>query len=281
MARNRNYGDTTVFTKLRDRIKLRRMSRIARVVVPDLPHHVTQRGNRGERVFLEDGDYALYRDWLAETCRRFGVEVWAYCQMPDHVHLILTPQDGEGLALALGRMPARSPGAPDRPPVSGPVRLGRARRTASDQHGALCRPQSGAGRLAARAWDWPRSTVPPISSGATTGSSACGRSSTAHRVSPTFSSSMPIRTASRRFRAALQDRQASRRCSAAQVFAERPWRRRSEMPLERDAAAAKSARRTCPGSSDPLFRMYHGMIRKRKDSRQIIIPVRPTPRLSA
>jgi putative transposase len=79
------------------------MSRIARIVVPGLPHHVTQRGNRGERVFFEDGDYALYRDWLAESCRRFGVEVWAYCQMPNHVHLILTPQDGEGLALALAR----------------------------------------------------------------------------------------------------------------------------------------------------------------------------------
>ena len=41
----------------------------------------------------QDGDYALYRDWLAGSCRRFGVEVWAYCQMPNHVHLILTPQD--------------------------------------------------------------------------------------------------------------------------------------------------------------------------------------------
>ena len=42
------------------------MTRIARVVVPGLPHHVTQRGNRRERVFFEDGDYALYRDWLGE-----------------------------------------------------------------------------------------------------------------------------------------------------------------------------------------------------------------------
>ena len=51
------------------------MTRIARVVVPGLPHHVTQRGNRRERIFFEDGDYALYRDWLGESCRRFGVEV--------------------------------------------------------------------------------------------------------------------------------------------------------------------------------------------------------------
>ena len=38
------------------------MTRIARVIVPGLPHHVTQRGNRGETVFLGDDDYALYRD---------------------------------------------------------------------------------------------------------------------------------------------------------------------------------------------------------------------------
>ena len=79
------------------------MTRIARDVVPGLPHHVTQRGNRRERVFFEEADYALYRDWLGESCRRFGVEIWAYCQMPNHVHLILTPEDGEGLALALSR----------------------------------------------------------------------------------------------------------------------------------------------------------------------------------
>ena len=79
------------------------MTRIACVVVPGLPHHVTQRGNRRERVFFEDGDYALYRDWLGESCRRFGVEVWAYCQMPNHIHLILTPRDSASLALALSR----------------------------------------------------------------------------------------------------------------------------------------------------------------------------------
>ena len=41
--------------------------------------------------------------WLGESCRRFGVEVWAYCQMPNHIHLILTPRDSAGLALALSR----------------------------------------------------------------------------------------------------------------------------------------------------------------------------------
>jgi putative transposase len=72
------------------------MLRIARIVVPDVPHHVTQRGNRRERVFLEDTDYGLYKDLLAQSCRKFGVAVWAYCLMPNHVHLILVPRDALG-----------------------------------------------------------------------------------------------------------------------------------------------------------------------------------------
>ncbi len=79
------------------------MSRIARVVIPQAPHHVTQRGNGRERIFFSPEDYAIYRDWLGESCRKFGVEVWAFCQMPNHVHMILTPSDGEGLSFALSR----------------------------------------------------------------------------------------------------------------------------------------------------------------------------------
>jgi putative transposase len=78
------------------------MARLARVIVPGLPHHVTQRGNRREPIFFEDGDQEVYRDLLAEQVKRRGVEVWAYCLMPNHVHLILAPQDEVGLGLAVG-----------------------------------------------------------------------------------------------------------------------------------------------------------------------------------
>ena len=67
------------------------MARIARFAVPGLPHHVTQRGNRREPVFFGDDDYELYRDLLAGQCLRQGVACWAYCLMPNHVHLILVP----------------------------------------------------------------------------------------------------------------------------------------------------------------------------------------------
>lgn len=78
------------------------MARIARFAVPGLPHHVTQRGNRGEQVFSSDEDYELYRDLLASQCRRQGVACWAYCLMPNHVHLILVPDTEQALGRALG-----------------------------------------------------------------------------------------------------------------------------------------------------------------------------------
>jgi len=54
------------------------MARIARIVVPGLPHHVTQRGNRREPIFFCEDDYALYRDLLAERSRNAGIEVRAW-----------------------------------------------------------------------------------------------------------------------------------------------------------------------------------------------------------
>src|SRR6202049_88457 len=80
------------------------MARLARVVVPDHPHHVTQRGNGRARAFFGDPDYALYRDVLAENCRAAKVEVWSRCLMPNHVHLIRVPSDPDGLRRALARV---------------------------------------------------------------------------------------------------------------------------------------------------------------------------------
>src|SRR5258708_21886843 len=73
------------------------MARLARVVVPELPHHVTQRGNRRERVFFQADDYRLYRRLIAAAAVRARVAIWAYCLMPNHVHLIVVPADGDGL----------------------------------------------------------------------------------------------------------------------------------------------------------------------------------------
>jgi len=74
---------------------------MARVVAPGVPHHVTQRGNPGQKVFFCGDDYKTYRTLLAEGCRNAGVSVWAYCLMPNQVHLILVPSDKDGLRVAL------------------------------------------------------------------------------------------------------------------------------------------------------------------------------------
>lgn len=73
------------------------MPRIARVVVPGIPHHVTQRGNRRQKVFFRESDYLAYKTILARYCRREEVGIWAYCLMPNHVHLVLVPQNRDGL----------------------------------------------------------------------------------------------------------------------------------------------------------------------------------------
>jgi putative transposase len=77
------------------------MARLARVVVPGVPHHVTQRGNRSQETFFSEADYATYRALLAEACAAAGTAVWGYCLMPNHVHLILVPADEDGLRGAL------------------------------------------------------------------------------------------------------------------------------------------------------------------------------------
>jgi putative transposase len=73
------------------------LARLARIVLPGIPYHVTQRGNRRHQTFFEDGDFALYRDLLADGARRAGASVWAYCLMPNHVHVIIVPADADGL----------------------------------------------------------------------------------------------------------------------------------------------------------------------------------------
>ena len=73
------------------------MARLLRLVILGQPHHVTQRGNRRAPVFFEEGDYRLYKDLLSEAAHRAEAEIWCYCLMPNHVHLIIVPTDEDGL----------------------------------------------------------------------------------------------------------------------------------------------------------------------------------------
>jgi putative transposase len=74
------------------------MPRTARIVVPDIPYHVTQRGNRREDVFFCDGDRRVYLELLQKYAQRHGLDIVAYCLMTNHVHLVVVPHTAQALA---------------------------------------------------------------------------------------------------------------------------------------------------------------------------------------
>jgi len=78
------------------------MARIARVVIPGLPHHITQRGVRRMPVFFSDDDRRDYLDVLSEQGKRFGVHYIAWCLMDNHIHLIAVPESESSLAKGIG-----------------------------------------------------------------------------------------------------------------------------------------------------------------------------------
>lgn len=77
------------------------MPRIARLVVPDVPHLVSQRGSGRGPAFSADADYGLYLDLLGTACGKAGTAIWAWCLMPGHVRLVLVPSHADGLRAAL------------------------------------------------------------------------------------------------------------------------------------------------------------------------------------
>src|SRR3989304_6053063 len=79
------------------------MPRVARIVVPGMPHHITQRGNNRQAVFFVDDDRRMYLALLKAQAEIHGGGVLGYCLMTNHVHLIGVPQREESLAKAVGR----------------------------------------------------------------------------------------------------------------------------------------------------------------------------------
>jgi putative transposase len=80
------------------------MPRFARVVVPGCPHHLIQRGNRRQRVFFSDEDRAFFLTLLGRAIQRYGLSIWAFCLMENHVHLIAVPKSEESFARGFGEV---------------------------------------------------------------------------------------------------------------------------------------------------------------------------------
>ena len=78
------------------------MARLARVVVPHLPHHVIQRGVRSWPLFYDDADRQMYLHFLREFGGHAGLDFWAWCLMTNHVHLVVVPARPEALAHGIG-----------------------------------------------------------------------------------------------------------------------------------------------------------------------------------
>jgi len=74
------------------------MARLARSSLVGYPHHVVQRGYRDQPVFETEVDRFRYLDWLGEYAERFGLDILAYCLMPNHVHIICVPRADGALA---------------------------------------------------------------------------------------------------------------------------------------------------------------------------------------
>lgn len=74
------------------------MPRQARIVIPNIAHHVTQRGNYRQDVFETEDDYNRYCTWMSQYAEKYHLEILAYCLMRNHVHFIVVPRETESLA---------------------------------------------------------------------------------------------------------------------------------------------------------------------------------------
>jgi putative transposase len=77
------------------------VTRQARFIIPHYPHHIVQRGNKRQSVFLERADYLFYLNELHFYAEKYQVEIICYCIMTNHLHLILTPHNNESLHLLM------------------------------------------------------------------------------------------------------------------------------------------------------------------------------------
>lgn len=78
------------------------MPRNSRLVAVGYPHHITQRGNNREPVFFDEEDRSAYLEHLNFFTQKYQVDIWAYCLMTNHIHLLAVPHAPESLARGIG-----------------------------------------------------------------------------------------------------------------------------------------------------------------------------------
>ena len=84
------------------------MPRRGRVIIPGLPHHIVQRGHNKNAVFIEERDYRYYLDNLLEWTCELNIQVFSYCLMTNHIHLLVQPDDRrDSIGLLMKRLAGR------------------------------------------------------------------------------------------------------------------------------------------------------------------------------
>jgi len=84
------------------------MPRSARIVVPNTPHHIVQRGHNRQTVFVSDDDYNYYRENLIYFKQELKCRIYSYCLMTNHVHLVIDPgANPDSLSLLMKRVAGR------------------------------------------------------------------------------------------------------------------------------------------------------------------------------
>lgn len=77
------------------------MARSPRIALPGYPHHVIQRGNNRQAIFLSEEDYRFYLDCFRRAKEERRCRIYAYCLMSNHVHFLIAPSDSQGLSRLL------------------------------------------------------------------------------------------------------------------------------------------------------------------------------------
>ena len=80
------------------------MPRVARIVIPGCPHHVTQRGNHGRPVFFADSERDFYLSLQSKYFALWQVQCAGYALMTNHTHHVLVPARPDSLARGVGRL---------------------------------------------------------------------------------------------------------------------------------------------------------------------------------
>jgi putative transposase len=133
----------TSYWQSRRRLGNSGMARLAWFVIPGMPHPITLRWNRRQPTFFNEGDYAAYLELMADFCLEEGDDIWGYCLIPNHTHLIAVPKTEDGLQRAIGESALHAANQLPRKmawlPLARPIRFLCHGRTVSAGGRAVCR----------------------------------------------------------------------------------------------------------------------------------------------